>query len=118
MCIVSSVSRVDNSVCAFAASRGHRAATVPCVDRLATLAVRTAACTFVYGGGGGGGEVLYLTIHVPFQPPPAQQSLYSGLLNYDVWQGIVGFMVNDLRIKREFPHIPTVSVMIQKSRKI
>lgn len=53
MCIVSSVSRVDNSVCAFAASRGHRAATVPCVDRLATLAVRTAACTFVYGGGGG-----------------------------------------------------------------
>ena len=39
----------------------------------------------------------------------ASSHLSKGHLNYDVWRWVVGFMVNDLRIKREFPNKPTVS---------
>eukprot|EP00731_Ephydatia_muelleri_P026579 Em0018g679a len=31
----------------------------------------------------------------------------TGQLNYDIWKLIVGFLVDDLRIKRDFPHKPT-----------
>ncbi|KAL5467149.1 hypothetical protein EMCRGX_G031341 [Ephydatia muelleri] len=31
----------------------------------------------------------------------------AGHLNYDIWRWTVGFMVDDLRIKRDFPHNPT-----------
>lgn len=33
----------------------------------------------------------------------------KGELNLDVWRWPVGFLVDDLRIKRDFPHKPSVS---------
>lgn len=35
----------------------------------------------------------------------------TGFLNYDVWNWIVGYLVDDMRIVREFPLHPDVSVM-------
>ena len=31
-----------------------------------------------------------------------------GYLNYDLWHWIVGYLVDDLRIYREFPQYPDV----------
>ena len=36
----------------------------------------------------------------------------AGHLNYDVWQWIVGFNVDDLRIHPTFPNAPDVSIRI------
>ncbi len=33
----------------------------------------------------------------------------TGYLNYDVWHWVVGYLVDDLRINREFPQDPDVS---------
>ena len=38
-----------------------------------------------------------------------------GQLNYDVWRGIVGFVVDDMRIKRDFPNKPDVSIYISST---
>ena len=35
-----------------------------------------------------------------------------GQLNYDVWRGIIGFVVDDMRIKRDFPNKPDVSTSV------
>ena len=35
-----------------------------------------------------------------------------GQLNYDVWRGIIGFLVDDMRIKRDFPNKPVVSTSV------
>ena len=35
-----------------------------------------------------------------------------GQLNYDVWRGIIGFLVDDMRIKRDFPNTPDVSTSV------
>ena len=34
-----------------------------------------------------------------------------GSLNYDVWWWFVGYLVDDMRIKRDFPNNPDVSVV-------
>ena len=39
-----------------------------------------------------------------------------GFLNYDVWNWIVGYLVDDMRIVREFPSYPDVSNDIGKRR--
>lgn len=33
----------------------------------------------------------------------------EGFVNYDVWHWIVGYLVDDLRINRDFPLYPNVS---------
>ena len=35
-------------------------------------------------------------------------SQLKGYLNYDVWHWVVGYLVDDLRIYREFPLYPDV----------
>eukprot|EP00731_Ephydatia_muelleri_P026580 Em0018g680a len=39
-----------------------------------------------------------------------------GLLNYDVWRRVVGFMVNDLRMNKEVPNKPTLRTTVSTLR--
>ena len=39
-----------------------------------------------------------------------------GYLNYDVWHWIVGYLVDDMRITKEFPLDPDVSTVQLKNR--
>eukprot|EP00731_Ephydatia_muelleri_P026574 Em0018g674a len=43
-------------------------------------------------------------------------SSITGHLNYDVWKLAVGFLVDDLRLKRDFPHKPTTRSTVQSLR--
>ena len=40
----------------------------------------------------------------------------TGFLNYDVWNWIVGYLVDDMRIVREFPLHPDVSTCPEGQR--
>lgn len=51
----------------------------------------------------------FLNFAIQALPTPVPETV--GRANYDVWRWIVGFMVNDLRIKKEFPNNPTVSYL-------
>jgi hypothetical protein len=38
-----------------------------------------------------------------------------GFLNFDVWHWFVGYLVDDMRIKRDFPNNPDVSDIISSA---
>ena len=63
--------------------------------------------------------VIFQTSHLPLLSlSPSFLSQMVGHLNYDVWNWIVGYTVDDMRFKRSFPNFPDVCLILLSSLRV
>ena len=63
--------------------------------------------------------VIFQASHLPLLSlSPSFLSQMVGHLNYDVWNWIVGYTVDDMRFKRSFPNFPDVCLILLSSLRV